>query len=222
MVLPSLLDKLNFIRRFYEITSDAFVDTKRKIEQHEEPFHHFNIDDEEPPFLAEWLDADESLNILGKSCLCLLQNAFFNYLRGFIDSYAPVNAVVTLNTVGGDSAFEKHRRVFLQAYNIDWAASPVDVHFLEEINFARNDIQHGGTFYDMEHRQNPQYFNRFPASIFADQWERELFANDGGMRQPRITVTRDSLFAAIEAIEDFCSYLDAEWWKIFQENRGAA
>ena len=29
-----------------------------------------------PLFLAEWLNADESLNILVKSCLCLLQNAF--------------------------------------------------------------------------------------------------------------------------------------------------
>lgn len=215
-VLPSLLDKTNFIRRFYDTAGAPFMETIRKIDTHEEPFNHFNVEDAEPPFLAEWLDADESLNILGKSCLCLLQNAFLNYLDGFIEAYAPQNDGVSLAMVGGNNWFEKRRRLFLQAYNIDWAASPVDVGTLEEINFARNDIQRGGAFYDMEHRQNDDYFTRFPASIFADEWERQILLADGGGRHPRIAVTKDNLFVAIKAIEDFCSYLDAEWWRGFE------
>jgi hypothetical protein len=216
-VLASLIDKSNFIRRFYETASMPFVETMGKIDRHEEPFEHFNVEDEEPPFLIEWLEADECLNILGKSCLCLLQNAFVNYLDGFA-VYAPPNESISLSRVRGKNWFEKRRSLFLQAYGIDWAASPIDLDFLEEINFARNDIQHGGVFYSMEHRQNPESFNRFPASIFADQFDLQLA--DG--THPRIAVTKDNLFVAIKTVEDFCSYLDAEWWRSFEGNPDSA
>jgi hypothetical protein len=145
MLLPPLLDKLNFIRRFYEITSEPFVETKRKIDQHEQPFNVFDVNDGEPPFLVEWLEADQSLNVLGKSCLCLLQNSLADYLKGFNQHYAPVDENVTLENVGG-KGLEKYRRMFLGRFNIDWATSPTDIDLLEEINLARNDIQHGGTF----------------------------------------------------------------------------
>lgn len=219
-VLPSLIDKLNFIRDFYDTAAEPFVETIRKIDEHEEPFKHFDEEAEEPPFLAQWLDADESLNILGKSCLCLLQNAFVNYLTGFIDNYTygrPEEfSGSALSNLYKGNWFKKHREYFLQAYGIDWAKSPVDIGLLEEINFARNDIQHRGTFYDWEHRQNDDYFNRFPASIFADEWERQLFLADDDARHPRISVTKDNLLVAVQAIEDFCSYLDAEWWRGFE------
>lgn len=214
MLLPPLLDKLNFIRRFYDLASEPFIETKRKIDQHEAPFDVFDMEDGEPPFLAEWQDADESVNILGKSCLCLLQNAFVNCLKGFYDHYAPLDETVTWETVRSiRSWFEKYRRLFLGRYGIDWAASGTDLDFIQQINFARNDIQHRGTFYDLEHRQNEEYFNRFPASIFANELERELYPATGEAAQPyRITVSRDNLFAAIQAIEDFCTYLDGQWW----------
>ena len=209
LLLEPLIDKLNFIRRFYDIASDPFVTTMGKIERHEEPYHQFNPEEEEPPFLVEWLDADESLNILGKSCLCLVQNAFRNYLDGFVEHYSS-RASNEGKSNSPPSAkgnwFENYRKFFLLTYGIDWARSPIDTHFLEEINFVRNDIQHGGTFYSLEHRQNPEYFKRFPESIFA---EESMLGPPG-----RVVVTKGNLFRAIQAIEDFCSYLEGEWGKL--------
>jgi hypothetical protein len=213
MLLPPLLDKLEFIRRFYEITSEPFVETKRKIDQHEEPFSNFDVEDGEPPFLLEWEEADQSLNVLGKSCLCLLQNSFTNYLKAFIQHYAPVDENVTLENVGSNG-LERYRRVFWGRFNIDWVTSPVDVDALEEINLARNDIQHGGTFYNLEHRQDDKYFDRFPDSIFADEFERGLVPAAGAAQPYRITVSKANLLAAIKSVEDFCAYLDNEWWKV--------
>jgi hypothetical protein len=209
LILEPLLDKLNFIRRFYDIASEPFVTTIGKIERHEEPYHQFDVEEEEPPFLVEWLDADESLNILGKSCLCLVQNAFRNYLDGFVEhyTYGPSNEVVgksPANVKG--NWFENYRKFFLRTYGIDWAKSPIDIHFLEEINFVRNDIQHGGMFYSLEHRQNPEYFKRFPESIFTEEW---VTGPPG-----RVVVSKNNLFIAIQAIEDFCSYLEGEWEKL--------
>jgi hypothetical protein len=210
LILAPLHDKLNFIRRFYDIASEPFVITMRKIENHEEPYDQFDMVDEEPPFIVEWLDADESLNILGKSCLCLLQNAFKNYLDGFVENYTyslPKEAVgKTPSNMKGKNWFERYRNYFLQVYGIDWTKSSIDILFLEEINFVRNDIQHGGVFYSLEHRQNAEYFKRFPASIFAEEWVT------GG--PGRVVVSKDNLFIAIQAIEDFCSYLEGEWERL--------
>lgn len=190
--------------------------TLRKIENHEEPYHRFDVEDGEPPFLTEWQHAEESLNILGKCCLCLVQNAFKNYLDGFIErshAYGLLRKAAGAS-VKGRNWFDRSRTFFVQEYGIDWAKSPaVDVSLIEEVNFARNDIQHGGTFLDMEHRQNTEYFARFPASIFADELERDVFGGSEAEEPYRITVTKDSLFVAIQAIEHFCSYLDAEWQK---------
>src|SRR6185369_2569057 len=118
LVLAPLRDKLNFIRRFYDIASEPFVITMHKIEEHEEPYDQYAMEDEEPPFLVEWLDADESLNILGKSCLCLLQNAFKNYLDGFVENYTyclpkEVAGKSPSNTKG-KNWFERYRNYFLQ------------------------------------------------------------------------------------------------------------
>jgi hypothetical protein len=210
LILAPLLGKLDFIRCFYSIASEPFVTTMYKIEKHEEPYHQFNTEEEEPPFLVEWLDADESLNILGKSCLCLLQNAFKNYLDGFVENYTYGLSKEVMgrspSNSKGKNWFEKYRNYFLHVYGIDWTKSSVDILFLEEVNFVRNDIQHGGMFYSLEHRQNAEYFKRFPASIFAEEWVT------GG--PGRVVVSKDNLFIAIQAIEDFCSYLEREWERL--------
>ena len=217
MLLPPLLDKLNFIRRFYEITSEPFTETKRKIEQHEEPFSRSDIEDEEPPYLVEWLDANESLNILGKACLSLLQDALMKYVSAFVEHYAPSDARVTWDSLTDPTLKKnrilKYKQLFLGRYNIDWEASSIAVDRVEEIILARNGIQHGGNFYNLEHRQGNDYFERFPDSIFADELERELYPAGEAAQPYRITVSKDNLFAAIQSVEEFCTYLDSEWWK---------
>jgi len=214
-VLAPLLDKLDFIRWFYETASAPFAETIRKIEMHEEPYSQSSVEDEEPRFLLEHEEATDALNILGKSCICLLQNSFRNYLTGFVENYAYRTSgdETGRSTLNKGNWFKNHKEFFLRMYGIDWDNSPVDTSLLEEIAFVRNDVQHGGTFYSLEHHQNAEYFNRFPSSIFADEWEREFLVYSDERRSVRITITKDNLLSAIQVIEDFCSYLDADWWE---------
>lgn len=88
-ILAGIRDKLRFIERFYLSASGPFRDTKRKIATHEEPFVPPSFDpdtatDFEPPFLEEWLEADESLNLVGQAALNLAQAAFRDYLNWFL------------------------------------------------------------------------------------------------------------------------------------------
>jgi hypothetical protein len=57
-VLAMLRDKLSFISRFYDAAAQPFLESIRKIEDHEEPYiAHGEPLHDDPPFLTEWLEA---------------------------------------------------------------------------------------------------------------------------------------------------------------------
>src|SRR5262245_61689139 len=72
-VLYFLKRRTAFLRAFYKQTSAAYIETKRKIEAYEEPYSWpEGYEDAEPPFLAEWQEADEALEFLGQACVSFL------------------------------------------------------------------------------------------------------------------------------------------------------
>ena len=70
----------------YGQASACFAETKRKIENSEDEFDYSGWDPEsydgEPPFLTEWQEADEAINLLGQACLSLVHSALKEYLDG--------------------------------------------------------------------------------------------------------------------------------------------
>jgi hypothetical protein len=58
-------DRIKFINQFYKAASLPFAEKKRKIEAEEEPFVPPYSEDADPHFLNEWIEADESLQVLG-------------------------------------------------------------------------------------------------------------------------------------------------------------
>ena len=70
-----LSERIGFIRQFYDVASEPFLERQRKIVDGEDPFVPTYSEDSEPPFLTEWLEADESQQILGYSCLSMLNAA---------------------------------------------------------------------------------------------------------------------------------------------------
>ena len=63
--------RLEFIRQFYVNSSAGFIERKRQIEAEEEPYVPPYSEDPEPAFLNEWLEAEESLQVLGRICISL-------------------------------------------------------------------------------------------------------------------------------------------------------
>lgn len=202
---------LSFISRFYETASEPLLDAIRKIEIHKEPYDRFAPQAEPPPLLQEWLDNEESANLLTKQCLCLVQQSFKEFLDGFIER----NNQYGLGNIkrksplkyDGENWFEAYKRFFFEECHINWANSPVDLELIEEISLIRNDI-HPGTFSQIEN------FSRFPISVFVDEWEQFESRKRANSAKPcPIMITRANLFVAILAIGDFCAYLDGEWQK---------
>jgi hypothetical protein len=208
-ILAGLCDKLRFIERFYESASEPFRETKRKIQASEEPFVPLPLNPEtatdfDPPFLEEWLEADESLNLVGQAALNLVQAAFRDYLNWFLK----LNEVVL--TAKGAHWLERYRNQFLETYQIDWSQGPVSLDELEEINLARNDVEHNGTPFGMTRSQNKQHQSRFPLGVFVHEIDRQIAASSGHEWMGRIYISRDNLAEAIRRVETFGGFLDAQ------------
>jgi len=80
-----LRQRTRFIRQFYPDASSPSLDRRRRIEDAEEPFDTYQYDEiEEPPFLEEWIDAGEALDVLGQSCISMLSSSLHLYIQEWI------------------------------------------------------------------------------------------------------------------------------------------
>jgi hypothetical protein len=66
-----LRQRLEFISQLYKLASSPYVERKRQIEAGEEPFAPYYDESGEPPYLEEWLEAEESVQVLGRSCISM-------------------------------------------------------------------------------------------------------------------------------------------------------
>lgn len=73
--------RIGFIRQLYTTASAPYLERQRKIEAEEEPFVPPYSEDGEPPFLEEWLEADESLHVVAYSCVSMLAAALHLYFE---------------------------------------------------------------------------------------------------------------------------------------------
>ena len=79
---------------FYDHSVLPFEEIKRKIEAKEEPYayvygHAYGEYEppQDPPFLDDWEHADFALDIIGETCLGLVQKAFHAFLKEFVLDY---------------------------------------------------------------------------------------------------------------------------------------
>lgn len=200
-ILAGLQDKLRFIERFYEAASATFREIKRKIDVGEYPYIPACFDpetaDDEPPFLSEWQEAEESLDLLGQAALTLVQGSFREYLDWFLKL-----SQVKLSAQGANW-LERYKNEFRDTLSVDWNEGPVSFPELEEINFARNDIVHPSDPFVMTRYQSAAHRARFPSGLFVD-----------AILPARISVTAENLAESIRRVESFCKFLDLKrsWW----------
>lgn len=64
--------RLDFIEQLHKRSCASFSQIKQQIEDEVPPYEPPYSEDGEPPFLAGWLEADESLQVLGYYCISML------------------------------------------------------------------------------------------------------------------------------------------------------
>jgi len=210
-----LNDRIKFIRRFYETTSQPLVQTKQRIMAGEAPFDSPPYrEDGEPPFLDEYLDADEALEVLGRNCVSMLSESLKLYFTTWEwEFWRRRGCGKNFRKTFKDSGFlQGYKECFAAALKIDWNECPADFSILEQIILARNADQHPDSITTIRVTHNEYTRRQHPQPFFVSEIERKLFLSRdedlGAWLGLTLHVSRDTLLEAIRQVELLTSWLE--------------
>lgn len=212
-VLFFLRERTRFIRHFYETAGEPFRETMRKIEADEPPFDNPPYsEDGEPPYLEEWMLADEESEVLGRTCLSMLSPSLQLYFKTW-----ECELGIRWKEGERERAF---RNGFLKGYQIcfgevlglSWDECPADLDLIEQITLARNRDQHPEHISTMGVDHTRKDREKHPYLFFVSETDRKMYADpelDGIFwMSPSVYVSREMLFAAIEQVETLAEWLE--------------
>ncbi len=140
----------------------------RKIEAEEDPYKPPYSEDGEPPFLAEWMEAQTSVELLGIACVSMLSESLKLYF---------ITWERELRIECRPQFRKEFKRGFLNGYktcfghvlNADWGKCPVDFDILDQVILARNRGQHPDDITGMGVDHSGKDRQKYPMPFFVGE-----------------------------------------------------
>ena len=212
-VLFFLKERMKFIRHFYGTAGEPFRETMRRIEAGEPPFDNPPYsEDGEPPYLEEWMEAEQGLEVLGRTCISMLSPSLQLYFKTWESELG-----IRWKEGERERAF---RKGFLKGYQIcfgevvglSWDECPADLNLIEQITLTRNRDQHPERITSMRVDHARKDLEKHPRPFFVSETERKMYA-DSEMEgvfwmSLSVHVSREALFTAIEEVESLAEWID--------------
>lgn len=212
-VLFFLKERTRLIRQYYVHATSPFNEIIRKIEAGEEPYVHPYSEDWEPPFLSEWVEADELREVTGRCCLSMLSASLQLYFKTWERSLG-LRCGTTFKTEFRDGGIVGgYRACLTSCADIDWSQCPADLEIIEQVVLARNRDQHPESITSVRVTHTEKDRQRFPRPFFMSEREAALF--EEGDEQAlfmllSVHVSSDKLMTAIEQVERLCEWLEGK------------
>lgn len=210
-----LRERIAFIRQFYDAASLPFTEKKRKIEAEEDPFIPPYSESGEPPFLAEWIEADDSLHVLGYTCVSMLAASLHLYLRTWESEFGiPVSEALKAK-FKKEGWFNGYRAYFESQMGIHFDQSPADLSLLEEIVLARNRVQHPETITNQRTHYSSKDIEKLRRPFLVDEQEKRLLGDIGESESswlgpPNVHIAKKQLDVVIAEVEKFSEWLESQ------------
>jgi hypothetical protein len=205
--------RLAFINQLYVNSAAPFIECIRKIEAGEEPFVPPYSEDPEPAFLSEWREADESLQVLGRSCISMLSSSFHLYFKTLEKQLGvPVNDSYK-SLFKKQGWFNGYRAYFLRHFNVKFEDSLCNLVLLEELVLARNRVQHPDSISTHSSHYSKDDLKKLPKLFFISDHEYELFGKtEAGelewLMPPTIHVTSEKFLTAVSEVARFAEWIE--------------
>lgn len=222
-VFGFLILRLGFIKQLHERSCAPFVLIKKQIEDEVPPYEPPYSEEGEPPFLAEWLEADESLQVLGYACISMLAASLHLFLRTWEKELGKLAQPQYRTLFKKKGWINGYRQYFIDILGVDYANSPVEMMRLEEIVRARNIVQHPDfiasntvtfTDDDLEALQEP-----FLSTEIDRRMSRSL-SNGGRWFLPlSLHVTPEKFETAFNDVARFAAWLDEKVYDVMGWNQ---
>jgi hypothetical protein len=207
-----LKNRTALIRSFYTEGAKPFDGIKHAIENDLPPFDSPPYsEDPEPAFLADWLNADTAIKLLGLSCVSLLSDTLKLYFQTL------QSRVIGFSFKDERTAF---KRGFVDAYlgvlggilETDWSDCPADVAVIEQVVLARNRGQHGGSLTSFDVTHDETTLEKYPRPFFMGEEELRIWTESGAdpsaFLAPSVEITSEALFAAIAHVDKLAEWID--------------
>ncbi|MGH6841770.1 MAG: hypothetical protein ACREDV_06700 [Methylocella sp.] len=211
-ILYFLRERTKFIRWFYEVAGGPFCETIQKIESQQPPFDELPYrEDSEPPFMAEWAEANLGLEMLGRSCVSMLSASLQLYFTTWETELGVQWAEGERKKAFENGWIHGYRVCFGSMPNVLWDACPVKFNILEDVTLARISDQHPEHIATMHvpHIKGLRHDNQ---SIFVSAADRTIFSDPDlaaiPWLRPNLHVSSDTLAIAIEEVEALASWLE--------------
>ena len=202
-------EKTKFIKYFYEQASAPFINILKKIENEEEPFIPVDKEDLEPPFLEEWENADKALDTLGYTVLSLLSSSLEIFIKEWEKRWKE-NYRRDIKLSKQISKWEKEIDKLFKEMGKSTDKCPANLEIIEQIKLGRNRIQHLDEISSLNINWSKKDITKYPTLYFSYrgknsfQWPNSL---------PKIHVSKEKIYKAIEEVEKFCIWMEKSYWK---------
>jgi hypothetical protein len=213
-VLYFYKERMRFIRQLYVTAAAPFAATMQAIEESRAPFDDPPYsEDGEPPYLTEWIEASEALEVLGRMCLSMVSPSLQLYFKTWEQQLG-----VTWEEDERKRAFKKgilegYTTCFEQVLDISRGDCPANLGLVEQIMLARNRDQHPEEITTMRVKHSKADRGKHGQLFFMSDQDRAMFSNsdfeDLSFLDPSVHVSRDQLFKAIEETEKLTDWLES-------------
>jgi len=209
-----LHERTRLIRSYYATASQPFRETLRKIEAEEEPYVPPYSEDPEPPFLTEWLEARDFLEVTGRTCISMLAGSLSLFLEQWEKQLG-----LSCKDAGkrmGKNIFREgklhgYRQCFEAVSGKSWDACPANLVLIEQVVLARNRDQHPEDIWGFGVNHSKDDREKYPSLFFVEDEERHLI-EEAGEEAPwmsaRLHVSGEKLEQAICEVEALAVWLE--------------
>lgn len=216
MVVQRFLnERIDFIRQLYDTSTAPYLERKRLIEAEEEPFVPPYSEDGEPPFLEEWLEANESILVIGCTCVSMLSASFHLYFKTW-EKRLRVPVDESLKPIFKKSGWlVGYMAYFSKHFNVRFDGLPTDLQILQEVLLLRNRAQHPEELTANLPSYSDEDLKKLSHPFFVDEHELSLFSDLDGpecswLMPPSFWVTPEKLHKAIAEVQRFTAWLEGE------------
>jgi hypothetical protein len=212
-----------FIRYFYENGVRPFNEIKNAIEKGEEPYVPPYSEEGEPPFLEEWMDAEQAVDTVGHVCISMLSSSLQLFLKNWVIRLELEFGIKFTKDFKKHGWFNGYRQIFsIMEFPLSQCTADFDI--IEQVTLARNRVQHPEDLTELRVIHSETDLRRFPRPFFASETEMDMAVRDDDdsttwWLRPSIKSERDKVFSAIDQVEALCSWLEKEYWEGVQNHR---
>jgi hypothetical protein len=212
-----------FIRYFYETSVKPFDAIKSAIEKGEAPYIPPYSEDEGPPFLEEWMNAEQGIDAIGHACISMLSSSLQLFLKSWVDRLVKEHGMKFDADFKKRGWFNGYKQIFVQL-QLPLSECTVDCDVIEQVTLARNRVQHPEELTALWVKHSESDLKRFPKPFFASEAELKMAIRDDDdsviwWLRPSVKSAQEKILAAIDQVESLCSWLEAEYWKAVHNHR---